>query len=1148
MSRPPVATTNPIADSSADSIRRSRDRVWEHRFVWLLLFAILGLWCYFSIIGGVDSKLTMEIVKRLQKEFPAHQVTIDRASYRAGQSITIEGIRIAKHTEIGLRDVVRCGRIVCYGPLELIGLAQGQLPVLKVEADGVEVCVWPLSDGRFSIQELTSSKPLSPSLPSINVRSGLIRLGSETGRVDQEIILHDFLAHVELGPRMNDGRALPLSALINASVSSSYFRKATLRTAVNEDKSSWRIAGNLTKLAYSQRLVGQLPIKLQQYLSQVTGFSGDLDASFEARSDQGNLTYSAKATISDGRLMHPQVPYPLESLSGDVFCTNGLIQLRNVRAASGQTNVRFACDMKGLTVGSPLTAKLSVNDLSLDQRLYQAMPSQFQDVWRKLGVSGLVDAEASIGFDGKHWTPEVIVRARNAGLESDFFPYPVRNISGVFVYANDAIVAEKLTGTAGGQTLNGALTLKRAQPRWLMDLKLAANGPIAIDESLLKALTPRGSPESNLQKFIQSLHPSGTVHLKQGRFQRLAHQPDTVSRSLELTFSECAIKYDGFRYPIDDVQGAATVDNDIILLKDFRGRNDGAWIKGEGICQSRNGNLESMDLSFLGYDVSLDEELQRALPMSVRGLWDQLQPSGVLDQVAMKVIRKNSQAPLDMRVEITEVRDSEARPGGAVSIKPVSLPYQVNDVACNVVYLPGHVEIHSFSGSHEASRLQTKGEFSLHTDGTWDGLLTWLELTRLHVDQSLLSCLPPYLKDPLVKLDFRGPVSITGTTLVSSAPTPADSLVREWDLDLQVEDGRLGGGGIASGIRGSIAVKGKNSRNGPMAFGWLKLDALAIAQIAVTGLKGPFAFNRQEILFGRDAAAWQQKNEMHIPTSSDGEGSVASAIYNAGSKSRQTDLIAPASYRGAIREAISSRIDSMNRNPPIQPSNPNAVRLSAATIPLDDVEKDIVARTLSGTVFVSGVEPLDGQQRSRYRLRLVDADFQGFLVDLGETNTKAMGELSIQCDLYGSLTNTASLAGEGRAWLRKANLYELPAMIRLFRMLSISPGQGAFDSADIHFGIDGDRVPVHELLLDGDLLSMRGSGWVNLRRELHMDLFANVGRRSLVGSIFGPLSSSKAATLWQIEVNGDISSPQISTPISLRNSLDKVRTENNQEP
>jgi len=1042
--------------------------------------------------------------------------------------------------------VLRCGRIVCMGPIEMIGLAQGQLPVQKVIADEVELCVWPLSDGRFSVQELSSSKPLSASFPSIEVRSGLVRLGRETGRVDQEIILHDLRGHAELAPRMLNGRIMPLTASVNASVSSSYFNKATIKTVVNEDRSSWRVEGKVIKLAYSQRLARQLPLNLQQYLVHAAGFSGDLDANFAARSEPGKFTYEARATIADGRLMHPQVPYPLESLAGEVFCTNGLLQLRNVRAASGQTSVAFACDMHGFAVGSPILAAITVRDLSLDQRLYQALPASMQEAWSKLGVSGLVDAQATLGFDGKQWTPQVTIRAKNAGLEPEFFPYPIRNISGDFIYQNDTIVAEKLTGTAGGRKINGALTLSRAQPRWLMDLKLAADGPIAIDETLLKALSPRGSPESNLQKFILSLHPTGTVHLQQGHFVRQANHPDSISRSLELTFSECSIKYDGFRYPIDDIHGAATIDNEHLLLKDFIGRNDGARIKGYGECQGRNSNLESMELFFNGYDVSLDEELQQALPKSVRGLWDQLQPSGVLNHVEMKVSRNQTNGPLDLRVEITEDREPESHPGGAVSIRPTSLPYQVNEVACNIIYRPGRIDINSLSGKHEASRLQTEGQCSLYADGTWEGLLTWLPMTRLHVDQSLLTCLPPYLKDPLVRLDFRGPVSITGTTRVSSPPSPADSIVRVWDLDLQIEDGHLGGGGIASGIRGSIALTGENTPSGPMAFGTLDLDALAYKGIAVTRIEGPFAFNRQELLFGRDASLWQEKS--NLLTASLGHrtrgSSIVTAIHQSPSMRSGDSSVSQASYRSGIREAVSNRIDSLGRNTPIPTTNPNAVRSMDGVPPLDYFETDIRARTLSGTIFVSGAESLNGQQKSKYRLRLVDADFQGFLVDLGETNTQAKGRLSVQCDLQGALANTASLEGTGRAWLREANLYELPAMISLFRLLSVSPGQGAFDSADIQFGIDGDRLPVHEIVLDGDIVSMRGSGWVNMRRELHLDLFAHVGRRTLVGSLFRPLSSSKAATLWQIEVNGTTSDPQIRRPMPLMNSLGKSQSEN----
>jgi hypothetical protein len=174
---------------------------------------------------------------------------------------------------------------------------------------------------------------------------------------------------------------------------------------------------------------------------------------------------------------------------------------------------------------------------------------------------------------------------------------------------------------------------------------------------------------------------------------------------------------------------------------------------------------------------------------------------------------------------------------------------------------------------------------------------------------------------------------------------------------------------------------------------------------------------------------------------------------------------------------------------------------------------------------------------------LVDADFHGLLVDLGETHTEVSGSLSVQCDLFGSLTHTVSLEGSGNAWLRGANLYELPFMIKLLRALSVQPDQGAFDSADVAFSIDGDQIPIHKLELDGDLVSMRGSGWVNLRRELSLDMYANVGRRSIVGAMMRPITQNRGANLMRIEVSGTTSDPQIRHTMALMNSLEQVLPE-----
>jgi hypothetical protein len=1112
--------TNTNEATSAPNKRR--DNVFESRLVWLLLLAIAGLWGYYFLLGRVDHKLTSEIIRRLRREFPHHYVSVDRARLIAGQSITVDGLRIAKTTDQGLRDVVRIGRIVCNGPLELVGLAQGQLPIESVTVDSVELCIWPLSSGRWSITEFSSGKPFPTRFPEIQIRSGLVRIGHETGGADREIICHDLRVHASLAPPTGTPGAVQ-QILVRGSLASSYFAHANVEARLSADKSSWNATGTISKLEYSSRLFHQLPMVVQDSMVQTKGFAGEVDLAFGVSEQNREIQFESQAHLSNGRLLHPMVPYPLDNISGDIFCRKGLLQLRNCNASSGDAAIRLECDMNGFGPGSPLAATATIQNLALDDRLYQALPAALQEHWKRMGIQGTVDASAAIQFDGQKWNPRVLVRARNAGIHADFFPYPVTGLQGDFLYENGRIHAPELTAVAGEQRLSGSLTLQKAEPRWLMDLILAADGPVAIDETLMRALSPRNAPQSGFQKFVHSLHPTGTVLLRRGRFIRSAENPEVISKSLELTFSECSIRYDGFRYPIVDVHGQATLDNDRLVLREFVGRNDSARIRGEGFGLCRDSSLDSIDLIFHANNVALDDELHQALPPSAKNLWEQLQPSGTIDQIYVQIKRNHIHDPLDLRVEMTEVKGTEGISGRGMSLRPLSFPYAINDVECSVIYRPGRIDIRSLAGVHDASRIHTEGQIRLHSDGAWDGQITWLPPSRLLMDPVLQACMPPMLRDPLTRLAFRGPISLNGTTRIASPDAQQQSLVRSWMLNLDLEDASFGGN-LVAGIRGSMTINGENTVEGPVAFGSMMIDAMAVKNVAVTGLEGPFVLDRNELLFGRDAASWQLKNNAKVrnPTS-------------VGSLTPDSN-VAQASFRSRLRDALPER------DPQVAPWLSNPSRASNEVPTLDIKDSDLRARTLSGTLFLSGVEPLNGD-RARYRLRLVDADFHGLLVDLGETHTEVSGSLSVQCDLFGSLTHTVSLEGSGNAWLRGANLYELPFMIKLLRALSVQPDQGAFDSADVAFSIDGDQIPIHKLELDGDLVSMRGSGWVNLRRELSLDMYANVGRRSIVGAMMRPITQNRGANLMRIEVSGTTSDPQIRHTMALMNSLEQVLPE-----
>lgn len=156
-----------VSPRSCESERRFRNALW-----WVMALLVICFLGYFYAVERFDQKLTGEILKRLQTEFPKHVVQLDRATLQPGKSIRLEGIRILRPTSHGTREVLRCSRLICIGPIDWVSLAQGQLAVNHVIADGVEIGVWPISSTQWSIQELSSTNRFPKTCRSSNCDRG----------------------------------------------------------------------------------------------------------------------------------------------------------------------------------------------------------------------------------------------------------------------------------------------------------------------------------------------------------------------------------------------------------------------------------------------------------------------------------------------------------------------------------------------------------------------------------------------------------------------------------------------------------------------------------------------------------------------------------------------------------------------------------------------------------------------------------------------------------------------------------------------------------------------------------------------------------------------------------------------------------------
>ncbi len=164
------------------------------------------------------------------------------------------------------------------------------------------------------------------------------------------------------------------------------------------------------------------------------------------------------------------------------------------------------------------------------------------------------------------------------------------------------------------------------------------------------------------------------------------------------------------------------------------------------------------------------------------------------------------------------------------------------------------------------------------------------------------------------------------------------------------------------------------------------------------------------------------------------------------------------------------------------------------------------------------------------KANLKDAELAGLLQDVGVDRASTQGKCSADLDFTGVPWNPQTYSGSGNIHLSDAKLYQLPFMVRLMSYTSYTPQSkedAAFSSADIQFSLDGDHVPL-VVNCDGDVLRLVGKGWTNLRRDIELDLYTYVGRRSLIRNAIDPLlAESTYASAIMIEVRGTLDNIQM---------------------
>src|SRR5262249_44909874 len=149
--------------------------------------------------------------------------------------------------------------------------------------------------------------------------------------------------------------------------------------------------------------------------------------------------------------------------------------------------------------------------------------------------------------------------------------------------------------------------------------------------------------------------------------------------------------------------------------------------------------------------------------------------------------------------------------------------------------------------------------------------------------------------------------------------------------------------------------------------------------------------------------------------------------------------------------------------------------------------RQVTARLLGGLLSLDGMVHVTGDCDFDVQTTLANANLAEIAHELAPHHASPPGKVFGVAHILGSAQGKHTWHGDGKISLREADLYELPAMITLLKLLSIQrPNSTAFTNSNIDFRIEGDDLVFDRIDFSGDAISLKGKGRMNGQRQIDL--------------------------------------------------------------
>ncbi len=1083
---------------------------------WSLVVAVLG-----AAIGlayfyrQVDQRLRNAVLSALANQYPQLKITLRsvelvQEAHREG--ILLRGLRLAEPVGQDWLPLLECDEVLLSCPTDWQHLLRAEVPIHRILMRRPTVYLRRRAEGVWNYAHLQPKASLATQHPELVVEEGTVVLLADQSKTGSPLLIRD----VQLlasppepsAAEASEGAELPdrpqTAHHLRLSLSGQGLQELTMEGWLDAASGDYALSGKVVSWDLRPEWQAILPNQLlPQWLCGGT-LQGQLDFGFHIRhcpSRQEPIQWQLAGRLTNGRLHEPRLPYPLTDMWAVFRADADGLRVDQLFARHGAATLRLSYRRNGYQADAPCRLEGEIRRLELRREWLElpGMPTALAQQWDLYRPSGQVDLYGVLEYDGQHWFPEATIECLDVSFLYAKFPYRLDHGQGRLELRNDTLWIH-LTAFSEDQPVRIAAEILHplSQPTGWVEIQAQS---LPMDQKFFDAL------RDPTRRLLAPLHPQGNLAVVY-RWQRDRPQ-EQGHRQIRLQLQRGAICYERFAYPIRNLRGTLEFSDGRWEFWGLTGSNGSARIRGYGhlipieeapsqqVLQAANADwqtiLDSAPFPRGNPLVEGSSSGSALFPRIFELAEQQLPPM----ELYLNLVVEN--APLD-----EELRDAlpaaaqrlwnQLRPTGQVnvpeleiryrtgqsaaevrftaqpipdrcSIEPVAFPYRLEKLQGTLFFAQDQVFWQGFRAEHGSVRIAADLFGRFQPDGAWQLEMEQLFVDRLPLDRELTKALPEPLKKAFAVLNPEGSLALRGRWQLAQSAEPA-RLTSEWDLRLTLVGLQLQPGIRLENIYGGLDVAGHWDNQDYALWGQLDLDSLLYQGCQFTRVRGPFWIDGQYVLFGPDAQSRRQ-----------------TYLAERAGKSAETGLV--------------------------------------------EASPLITGQLFGGQTTGQGWIRLAGANEFALRATLSDADLAQIAQEHLPGVQDLRGRLYGWMYLHGYGRNIHTFTGRGALHLRQADIYELPLMIALLKILNLRrPDTNAFSECDLQYRIAGPHIYLDRIVFQGDAISLHGTGESNFQGELNLALSPMLGREDRKLPLLKQLLGGAGQEFMVIRVTGSLQEPK----------------------